>query len=106
MTQTSISIMVDEDVKRDAEALFPEIGTKLSRAVNDFLRHAVNMKTMPYFVTITEEEERKIHARQEFGRAIRAIQEESVKNGTDTMTLAEINEIIAEVRREARDEGL
>jgi len=34
--------------------------------------------------------------------AIHAIQEDSVTNGTDEMTLDEINEIIAECRREAR----
>ena len=40
-------------------------------------------------------------ARKRFGEALKVAQEQSVINGTSEMTLEEINEIIAECRREA-----
>jgi len=40
--------------------------------------------------------------RQEAIAALERIQQASVQNGTDTMTLEEINEVIAEVRRTSR----
>ena len=36
-------------------------------------------------------------------KAFEAVQEQSVINGTDKITMDEINDIIAEVRREKRD---
>ena len=44
----------------------------------------------------------EMQARREFGEVIKSIQEDSVRNGTDKMTLDEIDAIIAESRRERR----
>ena len=43
----------------------------------------------------------EMQARKEFGEAFKAMQVDSVINGTDKMTLDEINDIISETRREA-----
>ena len=72
MAQTNISIRIDEDVKKEAEALFAKLAV---------------------------EADPKMQARKEFGEAIKAIQEQSVLNGTSEITLDEINEIIAECRQ-------
>jgi len=101
MAQTSISIRTDENLKREAEALFAQLGLTLSAAINVFFRQAVRTRSIPF--PLAAEADSQLQARRELGEAFKSIQEDSVKNGTDKMTLEEINEIIAEVRREARD---
>jgi len=98
MAQTSVSIRIDEDVKRDAEALFSKLGLTLSAATNVFYRQAVRTQGIPFPLTAVEADP-AMRARKEFGEAIRAIQEQSVINGTSDMTLDEINGIIAECRQ-------
>ena len=44
----------------------------------------------------------QMQARKQFAEAIREMQKESVINGTDKMTMEEIDAIIAEVRKEKR----
>jgi len=100
MAQTNISIRIDEDVKREAEALFARLGLTLSAATNVFYRQAVRTQSIPFPLTAVDADP-KIQARKEFGEAIRAIQEQSLINGTSEMSLEEINGIIAESRKGA-----
>ena len=51
-----------------------------------------------------EEKLRSFHA-MELGRLVRKIQQDSVRKGTDKMTMEEIDEIIQEVRREHRQKA-
>ena len=44
----------------------------------------------------------QMQARKELGEAFRAIQEDSVRNGTDKITMDEIDALIAECRQERR----
>ena len=102
MAQTNISIRIDEDVKREAETIFAKLGLTLSAATNMLYRQVIKTQGMPsHLLAIDADSE--MQARKEFGEAIRSIQEQSVINGTSEMTLDEINEIIAEVRREMRE---
>ena len=100
MAQTNISIRIDEDVKREAEALFARLGLTLSAATNVFYRQAVRTQSIPFPLTAVEADP-KIQARKEFGQAVKAIQEQSLINGTSEMSLEEINGIIAECRQGA-----
>jgi len=67
-------------------------------------RHAEARRNSPNagrgIVAAIVEYDPKMQARKEFGEAIKAIQEDSVRNGTDKMTMDEIDAIIADVRRE------
>ena len=103
MGQTNMSIRVDEDVKREAETLFAKLGLTISAATNVFYQQAVRTQGIPFPLTIVDAGP-QMQARKEFGEAIKAAQEQSVINGTDKMTMCEIDDIIAEVRREARTE--
>ena len=98
MAQTNISIRIDEDIKREAEALFARLGLTLSAATNVFFRQAVRTQSIPFPLTAVEADP-KTQARKEFGEAIKAIQEQSLINGTSEMSLEEINGIIAECRQ-------
>ncbi len=44
---TNMSVRVDADLKRDAEALFGELGLTMSEAITLFLRAAVNQDAIP-----------------------------------------------------------
>lgn len=56
MANTTISIRVDEDVKRAADILFDELGLNLSSAINVFLRQAVREQAIPFKVTLNDED--------------------------------------------------
>jgi len=101
MAQTNISIRIDEDIKKDVEAVFSKLGLTLSAATNVFYRQVVMKQSIPFPLT-TDETDSKKQARAEFGEAFKAAQRQSVINGTDEMTMGEIDKIIAECRQEAR----
>ena len=100
MAQTTISIRIDNDLKSEAEAVCSKIGLNLSAVTNVFYRQFVRTQGIPFPVTAVEADPKR-QARKIFGETIRAIQEQSVINGTDNMTLDEINDIIKECRQEA-----
>jgi len=101
MAQTNISIRVDEDVKKDAEALFAKLGLTLSAATNVFYRQAVRTQGIPFFITATLP--RVNDGGFLLREALREAQEQAIINGTSEMTLDEINDIIMEVRRENQE---
>ena len=101
MAQTSVSIRVDEDIKSTAETLLSQMGLTLSAATNIFYRQIVRTKGIPFHIT-TVELDPEMEARKVFGEAIRVAQQQSVINNRDKITMDEINDIIAEARREAR----
>jgi DNA-damage-inducible protein J len=103
MAQTNISIRIDEDIKKDAETLFAKLGLTLSSATNVFYRQAVRTQGIPFPLVVTDNEPSK-KTKTALKEAIRIAQEQSVINGTDNMTMDEINAIIAEGRQETSSE--
>ena len=51
MAQTNINIRIDEDLKREAESLFSELGLNMSTAINVFVRQAVRQGAIPFEIT-------------------------------------------------------
>ena len=100
MAQTNISIRIDEDVKKEAEALFAKLGLTLSAATNVFYRQAVRTQGIPFPITALAPKDAE--GGTILRGALREMQENALVNGTSEMTLDEINGIIAEVRRESR----
>ena len=84
MAQTNISIRIDEDVKKDAEALFAKLGLTLSSATNVFFRQAVRTQGIPFQITAIEprENEGGVLLRE----AVREAQEIAKGNGNSEMT--------------------
>jgi addiction module RelB/DinJ family antitoxin len=98
---TNINIRMDRTLKEQADGLLAEFGMNMTTAFNIFLRQMVRQGKIPFEISLERpntEAERKRQARRAFGEVVREIQEQSVINGTDKMTLDEINEIIAEAR--------
>lgn len=49
---TNLNIRVDEELKRQAEAIFSELGLNMSTAVNMFLRYSVRYGGIPFELRI------------------------------------------------------
>jgi len=51
---TNLNIRVDVEVKRQAEAIFSELGLNMSTAMNMFLRYSVRYGGIPFELRIEE----------------------------------------------------
>ena len=45
---TNISVRIDENLKKDAETLFDDLGMSMSGAINIFFRQAVREQAIPF----------------------------------------------------------
>ena len=54
----SISIRIDDDVKRDADSLFEKLGMSISGAINVFLRQAIREQAIPFQIKAKTDEEK------------------------------------------------
>ena len=48
MANTSITVRVDENLKKEAEAFFDEIGMNMSTAFNVFIRQCLREQRIPF----------------------------------------------------------
>jgi len=46
----SITVRIDDDLKRDAESLFGKLGLSMSSAINVFFRQAIREQAIPFEV--------------------------------------------------------
>ena len=51
MKNVNVTLRVDEDLKKQAEALFSELGLNLTTAFNIFLRQSVREQQIPFQVS-------------------------------------------------------
>ena len=51
MKNVNVTLRVDEDLKKQAEALFSELGMNLTTAFNIFLRQSVREQQIPFQIT-------------------------------------------------------
>lgn len=56
MSTTNITLRMDSDVKKDAEQLFDKLGLSMSAAINIFIRQALRTGSIPFQISLTEEE--------------------------------------------------
>lgn len=96
---TNINIRMEKPLKEQAERLFAELGMNMTTAFNIFVRQSVRQGKIPFEISLTSINNPNLQARMEFKRAFEIAQAQSVINGTDKMTMDEINDVIAEVRR-------
>ncbi|MDR2712769.1 MAG: type II toxin-antitoxin system RelB/DinJ family antitoxin [Clostridiales bacterium] len=103
---TNINIRMDKSLKEKAESLLSELGMNMTTAFNIFLRQAVRQGKIPFEISLnTPKIITDIEARKELQEAFKAMQEDSVINGTDNLTMDEIDAEIAAYRREKREKG-
>ena len=51
MKKVNVTLRVDEDLKKQADALFSELGLNMTTAFNIFLRQSVREQRIPFRVT-------------------------------------------------------
>ena len=98
-TSTNITIRIDKDTKRDFEIFCDNVGINLTTAFNMFVKATLRTRTLPF--PVSDVDSRK-QTGKKFLETIVAMQAQSVINGTDKMTMDEIDDIITEVRQESR----
>ena len=95
MGQSTISIRVDEKLKKSFDELCNEIGLSNSAAVTIFMKAAVREQRIPFELRTETEDEIRARSLAAFHK-LRAI---AAENGTTGMSLDEINEEIRLARR-------
>ena len=95
---TNITIRMDRETKRDFEEFCDNVGINLTTAFNMFVKATLRARTLPF--AVSDIDARK-QTRKEFLENIEAMQAQSVINGTDKMTMDEIDGIITEVRKKS-----
>ena len=94
MAQSTFSVRMDENLKRQFDTLCSDFGMTASTAINVFARAVVRERKIPFEIVSSEPEITREKALQAFW-AIRAKAAEDFPNG---ISLEEINEEIQQVR--------
>jgi DNA-damage-inducible protein J len=55
MAQTNINIRIDEDLKRDFDAVCNDLGMTMSVAINVFAKTVTRRKAIPFVITMEED---------------------------------------------------
>jgi DNA-damage-inducible protein J len=88
---TNITIRVDEDVKREAETLFNQLGLSISGAINVFFRQAIREQAIPFPIRAKTAEENYNEYFNPYNVKILLESIEQAKNGQlVTKTLTEL----------------
>ena len=57
MSNTTISVRIDSEVKDKADKLFKELGMNMSSAINVFLRQSIREQSIPFNININDDDE-------------------------------------------------
>ena len=55
---TNITVRIDDEVKKEAEALFENLGLSMSGAINVFFRQAIREQAIPFSIRAKTSEEK------------------------------------------------
>ena len=95
----NVNFRMNKNVKRQFDDILAEIGLNPSTAFNMFARLVVRENGLPFPIVIKKDDDIASEARQ----VLKEIREEAVQNGTNNLTMDEINAEIALYRKEKRD---
>jgi DNA-damage-inducible protein J len=99
---TNLSIRLDRELKDEADRIFNAMGMSLTTAITVFVRQAVRQKKIPFEIALASDEKNQGVAMREAMDASERIWQNSIRNGTDKMTLGEIDAEIAASRAERK----
>ena len=105
MAQTALlQVRIEEEMKRNADRVFTNLGFDTSTAVRIFLNQAIRIGGIPFDIIGGNEEYgmRRDEASTRGLEALRSMRETAKNNGLSGMTLDEINE---EIRKARNGEG-
>jgi len=99
-TSTNITIRMDKETKRNFENFCDNVGINMTTAFNMFVKATLRTRELPF--TVTDIDTQKKEARKLFLKNVEDMQQQSIINGTNEMTMDEIDDIIAEARKDKR----
>ena len=94
MAQATFSVRMEEDLKRQFDALCEEFGMNTTTAFNIFARAVVRERRIPFEIFAPQ----KTLTRSDGMQAFADLRAEAKKNGIQDLTLDEINEEIRRAR--------
>jgi addiction module RelB/DinJ family antitoxin len=105
---TNLSIRIDRDLKEEADQVFNALGMNLTTAITVFVRQAVRQKKIPFEIALYPESDTKGDLMRNAMAATERIWQNSLLNGTDKLTMEEIDAEISEARaaRKKREASL
>ena len=98
MKSVNVTVRLDEGVKKDFDEFCDNVGMNVTTAINMFIKATLRTRQLPFAVIDSDP---KLQSKLELLEVIESIQKQSVINGTDNMSLDEINGIISECRVQA-----
>ena len=105
---TNLSIRIDRSLKEEADQIFNLLGMNLTTAITIFVRQAVRQKKIPFEISLNSENGSVNNTMLDAMAASERIWRNSIQNGTDKLTLENINAEIAKTRaaRKTHEAGL
>lgn len=91
MSQSTFSIRMDSNLKKEFDELCSDFGMNATTAFNIFARAVVRERKIPFEISST--------LRKDALEAVENIRQNAIDNGTADMSLEEINKEIELVRR-------
>lgn len=95
MAQTTFSVRMDEDLKKQFDILCQEFGMNASTAFNVFARAVVRMRKIPFEIAASD----STVTRDGMMQAFDDLRAQAKENGLSDMALEEINKEIESVRK-------
>jgi len=102
---TNLSIRIDRDLKEEADQIFSLLGMNLTTAITIFVRQAVRQKKIPFEISLYPENGSTSAVMRDAMAASERIWQNSVQNGTDKLTLEDINAEISKARAARKTNG-
>lgn len=101
MSTSIIQFRIDDDLKKEATALYEKLGIDLSTAMRMFLKRSVSVNGIPFSMVLPAED-------YNAGKALSLMKEINAgakQNGVSEMSLDDINAEISEYRKERKARG-
>lgn len=95
----NVNFRMNKDVKKQFDDILDEIGLNPTTAFNMFARLVVRENGLPFPIILKKDDDITFDAKQ----VLREIRKEAAQNGTDQLTMDDINAEIALYRKEKRE---
>ena len=97
MSSVNYTLRMEETDKKAAERVFRSLGMSFATGMNIYVKKVGRERRIPFNMDLNERS-----SPITLNDAFKALQSESITNGTENMTLDEINDEIAATRKEKR----
>ena len=101
MATSIVQFRVDDDLKKQATELYDKLGIDLSSAMRMFLKRSVSVNGIPFAMVLPKED----YSASKALELMEELNKRASENGTDEISLYDINSEINSFRTERRARG-